>query len=185
MVLDEKDCTLFSTFFAPSGSDWPVSLLIHLSWWTNKDIPPKHRLLSTWLPFSSQIYSVSIMTKLWTSWPVEVWFQTGPEKSSHPALRCTKPSIKWIKVKCITLVQALRLCTGRTAHRGSRGITLFIHNHGTKRGEGSASRPDDSLPPGKTRCPLYRRLGGPQNWSGQVRKIPPPHGDSIPGPSSR
>jgi hypothetical protein len=29
-----------------------------------------------------------------------------------------------IRVKC-TLVQALRLCTGRTAHRGSRGIALL------------------------------------------------------------
>jgi hypothetical protein len=29
-----------------------------------------------------------------------------------------------VKVKC-TLVQALRLCTGRTAHRGSRGIALL------------------------------------------------------------
>jgi hypothetical protein len=28
------------------------------------------------------------------------------------------------KVKC-TLVQALRLCTGHTAHRGSRGIALL------------------------------------------------------------
>jgi hypothetical protein len=28
------------------------------------------------------------------------------------------------KVK-VTLVQALRLCTGRTAHRGSRGIALL------------------------------------------------------------
>jgi len=28
-----------------------------------------------------------------------------------------------VKLKC-TLVQALRLCTGRTAHRGSRGIAL-------------------------------------------------------------
>jgi hypothetical protein len=27
---------------------------------------------------------------------------------------------------------------------------------------------------GKTRYPLYRRLGGPQGQSGQVRKIPPP-----------
>jgi hypothetical protein len=27
------------------------------------------------------------------------------------------------------------------------------------------------LPPGKTRCPLYRRLGGPQSRSGRVRKI--------------
>ena len=29
-----------------------------------------------------------------------------------------------VKVKC-TLVQALRLCTGRTVHRGSRGIALL------------------------------------------------------------
>jgi hypothetical protein len=42
-------------------------------------------------------------------------------------------------------------------------------------GEGSASRPGRSLPPGKTRYTLYRRLGGPQGRSGQVRKISPPH----------
>jgi len=43
-------------------------------------------------------------------------------------------------------------------------------------GEGSASRLSCSLPPGKTRYPLYRRLGGPQGWSGQVRKISLPLG---------
>ena len=43
-------------------------------------------------------------------------------------------------------------------------------------GEGSASRPGRSLPPGKTRYPLYRRLVGPQGRSGQVRKISPPSG---------
>jgi len=43
-------------------------------------------------------------------------------------------------------------------------------------GEGSASRPSCSLPPGKTRYPLYRRLGEPQGRSGQVRKISPPPG---------
>ena len=32
------------------------------------------------------------------------------------------------------------------------------------------------LPPGKTRYPLYRRLGGPQGKSGRVRKISPPSG---------
>jgi len=32
-----------------------------------------------------------------------------------------------VKVKC-TLVQALRFCTGRTAHRGSRGIALIFHD---------------------------------------------------------
>jgi hypothetical protein len=31
------------------------------------------------------------------------------------------------KVKC-TLVQALRLCTGRTVHRGSRGIALLYRH---------------------------------------------------------
>ena len=36
-------------------------------------------------------------------------------------------------VKC-TLVQALRLCTGRTAHRGSRLTALLFLDHGTRRG---------------------------------------------------
>jgi len=31
-----------------------------------------------------------------------------------------------------------------------------------------------ALPPGKTRYPLYRMLGGPQSRSGRVRKISPP-----------
>jgi hypothetical protein len=76
------------------------------------------------------------------------------------------------KVKC-TLVQALRLCTGRTAHRGSRGtsIALPFRDHSNRRGEGPASRPGSSLSSGKTRYPLYRKLGGPQGRSGQVRKI--------------
>ena len=78
-----------------------------------------------------------------------------------------------VKVKC-TLVQALRLCTGCTAHRGSRGIDLLFLDHGTRRGEGSESRPGRSLLPGKTRYPLYRRMGGPQGRSGQVQKISPP-----------
>jgi len=33
----------------------------------------------------------------------------------------------YMKVK-VTLVQALMLCTGRTAHRGSRGIALLFHD---------------------------------------------------------
>jgi len=41
-------------------------------------------------------------------------------------------------------------------------------------GEGSALCPICSLPPGKTWYLLYRRLGGPQGRSGQVRKILPP-----------
>jgi hypothetical protein len=77
------------------------------------------------------------------------------------------------KLKC-TSVQALKLCTGRTAHTESRGIALLFLDHGLEGRERSASRPGLSLPPGKTRYPLFRRLGGPQDRSGQVRKISPP-----------
>ena len=48
-----------------------------------------------------------------------------------------------------------------------------LRDHGTRRGWESASRPG-RLPPGKTRYAFYRRLGGPQGRSGQVRKISPP-----------
>jgi hypothetical protein len=63
-----------------------------------------------------------------------------------------------------------------TAHRESRGIVLPFLDRSTKRGEGSASRPGRSLPPGKNQYPLYRRLGGPQGRSGHARRISPPPG---------
>ena len=40
--------------------------------------------------------------------------------------------VRKVKIK-VTLVQALRFCTGRTAHRGSRGIALPFHDHGTRK----------------------------------------------------
>jgi len=40
-------------------------------------------------------------------------------------------------------------------------------------GEWSAARPGRSLPPGKTRCSLYRRLGGPQGRSGRAENLVP------------
>jgi len=75
-----------------------------------------------------------------------------------------------------TLVQALRLCTGCTAHRGSRDIALLFLDHGNRRGWAVSVTPSRSLRQGKTLYPLYRRLGGPQGRSGQVRKISPPMG---------
>ena len=86
------------------------------------------------------------------------------------------------KVKC-TLVQAQGLCTGRTAQRGSRGITLLFLDHGTRRGEGSASRPA-ALYAGKDPVPIVRETGwapGPV-WTGAENLAS--HRDSIPGPSS-
>jgi hypothetical protein len=86
------------------------------------------------------------------------------------------------KVK-VTLVLALRLCTGHTAHSGSKGIALLLHDHGTRRGEWSASRPGRSLP---RKRPGTHFTGGwvdPRaglNRCGKSRL----HRDSIPGPSS-
>jgi len=40
-------------------------------------------------------------------------------------------------------------------------------------GEWSAARPGRTLPPGKTRYPLYRRLGGPQDRSGWAENLVP------------
>jgi hypothetical protein len=79
------------------------------------------------------------------------------------------------KVKC-TLVQALRLCTGRTAHRGSRGVALLFHDHGTRRGWGVSGTHRSLFTPGNDPVPLYKRLDGTQGRSGQVRKILPPTG---------
>ena len=36
------------------------------------------------------------------------------------------------------------------------------------------------LPPGKTRYPLYSRLGGPQGRTGRMQKISPPTGILTP-----
>ena len=48
-----------------------------------------------------------------------------------------------------------------------------------------SSTPRPTLPPGKTRYPLYKRLGGPQGRSGQVRKISPPTGIRSPDRPAR
>ena len=38
-------------------------------------------------------------------------------------------------------------------------------------GEWSAACPGRTLPPGKTQCPFYRRLGGPQGRSGWAENL--------------
>ena len=98
-------------------------------------------------------------------------------------LSCT---FKWIrkKVKC-TLVQALRLCTGCTANRESRGVALLFLDNGTRRGWRVSVTPWPLFTPGKTRNPLYRRLGGTQGRSGQVQKNLAPTGIRSPDRPTR
>ena len=43
-------------------------------------------------------------------------------------------------------------------------------------GVGGQRHAPAALPPGMTRYPLYRRLGGPQGRSGRMQKISPPPG---------
>ena len=74
-----------------------------------------------------------------------------------------------------TLVQALKLCTGRTAHRGSRGIALPFLDHGTRRGWGVSVTPRPLFTPGKDPVPIVQEAGwapGPV-WTGAENLDPP------------
>ena len=76
-------------------------------------------------------------------------------------------NVSYKKVNC-TLVQALRLCTGHTAHRRSRGIALPFLNHKTRRGWGVRVTPRPLFTPGKDPVPIVQEAGwvpGPV-WTG-------------------
>jgi len=79
----------------------------------------------------------------------------------------------WQKVKC-TLVQALRLCTDRTAHRGSRGIALLFLDHGTKRGWGVSVTPRPLFIPRKDSVPIVQEAGWAPRpvWTGAENLAP-------------
>jgi hypothetical protein len=68
-------------------------------------------------------------------------------------------SIIVIKKVKVTLVQALRLCTGRTAHRGRRGIALPFLDHGTRSGRGVSVKPWPLFSPGQDPVPIVQEVG--------------------------
>jgi hypothetical protein len=78
-----------------------------------------------------------------------------------------------VKVKC-TLVQALRLCTGRMDHRGSRGIALLFLDHGTIRGWGVSVTPRPLFTPGKDPILIVQEGGWApgQVWIGAENLTP-------------
>jgi hypothetical protein len=88
-------------------------------------------------------------------------------------VKCFIVKVK-VRVKC-TLVQALRLCTGRTAHRGSRGIALPFHNRGTRRGWGVSVTPRPLFTPGKDPVPIVQEAGWAPLpvWTGAENLAPP------------
>jgi len=81
-------------------------------------------------------------------------FSVKRDSSRHISARHT---VK-VKVKC-TLVQALRLCTGRTAHRGSRSIALLFLDHGTRRGWAVNVTPQPLFTTGKDPVPIVQEAG--------------------------
>jgi hypothetical protein len=57
------------------------------------------------------------------------------------------------------------------------GVEVKLYSFSTSAlGGGGQHHALAALPPGKTRYPLYRRLGEPQGRSGRVRKISSPPG---------
>ena len=66
----------------------------------------------------------------------------------------------------------------RTGHEGPKGEQRYSSTLSlTSTLDGGLvvnATPRPLYPPGKTRYPLYRRLGGPQGRSGRVRKFLPP-----------
>ena len=79
----------------------------------------------------------------------------------------------WVTVYIIYIKVKVKWSRYRpgVAQRVGRGIALLFHDRGTRRGERSAGRPGRTLPPGKTRYPFYRRLGGPQGRSGRAENL--------------
>ena len=92
------------------------------------------------------------------------------------------------KLKC-TLVQALRLCTGRTARRGSRGIALPFHDHGTRGRWWVSVTPRPLFTQGKDKVPIVQKSGwapepvwtGAENFASTGIRSPdrPSHSQSL------
>jgi hypothetical protein len=93
--------------------------------------------------------------------------------AANPSVQYTSIITGYIKVKC-TLVQALKLCTGRTARRGSRGIALLFNDHGTGRGWEVSVTPRPLFTPGKDAVPIVQEVRwapGPI-WTGAKNLAP-------------
>ena len=63
--------------------------------------------------------------------------------------------------------------TGHEGPKGEYGQSFTLSLTSALDGVGGQRHAPAALPPRKTRYPLYRRLGGPHDRSGRVRKISP------------
>ena len=91
-------------------------------------------------------------------------------------MRCNSEPPHGLKVKVKrTLVQALRLCTGRTARKGSRGIALPFLDHGTRNGWGVSVTLWPFFIPGKDPVLIVQEAGwapGPVWIDAEISPLP-------------
>ena len=101
-----------------------------------------------------------------------------PDDTRQP--KKTSPSTSWLRN---TTERKKKKGKGkvhpRTGHEGPEGQKKYsstLSLTSVLDGVGGQRHAPAALPPGKSRYPLYGRLGGPHGRSGRVRKISPPTG---------
>ena len=94
--------------------------------------------------------------------------------TTQPTCTCLgeKPRPFTVRGKKVKVSQEL----ATKAQRGSRCIAVLFLQPRCLLGVDGQHHSPTALPQGKTRYPLYRRLGGPQGRSGRGRKFSPPPG---------
>jgi len=129
----------------------------YISFW---DVDIRTELVNVFSAFKALQYRFQCLENL-TSGP----YPEPLTSSSHPQLCFSKMREK-------VMVKFSRYSPG-VAQRVGRGIALLFHDRGTRRGWVVSSTLRPHFTPGKTRYPLYRRLGGPQGRSGRADNLVP------------
>ena len=80
------------------------------------------------------------------------------------------PEAKWWSKLKVLVNFTLEQGKKDQKHSSTLSLTLALD------GVGGQRHAQTALPPDKTRYTMYRRLGGPQDYSGRIRKISPPPG---------
>ena len=101
-----------------------------MPYWTTSMVPQVGPVVLTLSVYIWRLVSYAMWRRVhwWIGIRVQVATSIGQHCSVSPFIYYVKEKMKWI------LVQALRLCTGLKAHRGSRGIALLFLDHGNRRG---------------------------------------------------
>jgi hypothetical protein len=112
-------------------------------------------------------------SQYWISWKSVQWALCWYKRSEKQMdmKKLIGAFCDYVKVKC-TLVQALRLCTGRMAHERSRGVALPFLDHSTKRGWEVSVTPWPLFTPGKDPVPTVPGWAPGLVWTGAENLAP-------------